>query len=117
MSYNIGLKIKELRIERNIKQEDIASILSTTRQRYARMENGLADISYPSLQKIAASFSVPVSDITSADEEKDLLVLFREKENSSNIEGSVGMIMEILRTFHSHEKLYYQMKEMRGIED
>jgi len=29
----------------------------------------------------------------------------------------VGMIMEILRTFHSHEKLYYQMKEMRGIED
>ena len=117
MSYNIGKKIKELRIERGMNQEDIASILNTTRQRYARMESGQADISYASIQKIAASFSVPVSDITTADEEKDLLVLFREKESGANIEESVGKIVEILKTFHSHEKLYYQMKEMRGIED
>lgn len=117
MSYNIGRRIKELRIERDIKQDEIANMLSTTRQRYARMENGQVDISYATILKIATFLSVPASEITVADEKKDLLVLFREKANSCNVEQSVEKITEILRTFHSHEKLYYQMKEKCGSED
>ena len=62
------------------------------------------------LVKAADYFAVPISDITSADEEVDLQILFRDFEKSDNVNASVDKIVDIIKTFHAHEKLYNRMK-------
>ena len=112
MSYAIGSRIKDLRATRKVSQEKMAEVLDTTRQRYARLENGQVDISYVVIKKVADHLGVSVSEITSAEEEKKgLLTFFREKELGEDILGSVSKIEEILQVFHAHEKLYYQMRD------
>lgn len=110
MSYAIGKRINEIRTQKKISQEDIASVLGISRQRLARIENGQSEISYTMIQKAADFLAVPVSSITSADEEIDLKLYFRDIENADEINTSVEKIIDILKTFHSHEKLYYRMK-------
>lgn len=86
------------------------NVLGISRQKFARIESGQSDISYAMLLKTADFFAVPVSDITSADEEVDLQILFRDFENSDNVSASIDKIVDIIRTFHAHEKLYNRMK-------
>lgn len=111
MSYAIGSRIKELRSNHKISQEQMAEVLDTTRQRYSRLEKGQVDISYVMIKKIADYFGVSVSDITSAGlEKKELITFFREKNTSEDVVSKVSKIEEILRVFHAHEKLYHQMR-------
>ena len=110
MSYAIGKRINEIRLQKKVNQEEIANVLGISRQRFARIENGQSDISYAMLVKVADFFAVPVSDITSADEEVDIQIYFRDLESSDNVKDSVGKIVDILKTFHAHEKLYNRMK-------
>lgn len=112
MSYAIGSKIKELRTSHKISQEEMAELLETTRQRYARLENGQVDISYVIIKKIADRLGVATSEITKVEQEKkELITYFREKNTGDDILGSVAKIEEILRVFHAHEKLYHQTRE------
>ncbi len=111
MSYSIGRRIYELRSQRKVSQEEIASSLGISRQRFARIENGQSEISYSLLQKAADYLGVSVNDITSAGEDVDLKLFFRDFGNSNAIDESVGKIIDILKTFHAHEKLYIRMKE------
>lgn len=110
MSYAIGRRINDIRTQKKINQEEIASVLGISRQRFARIENGQSEISYTMIQKVAEYFAVPVSSITSADEEIDLKLCFRDVKNAEDIDVSVAKIVDILKTFHAHEKLYYRMK-------
>ena len=113
MSYAIGRRIKELRTKHRISQEQMAELLNTSRQRYARLENGQVDISYVIIKKIADYLGVSTKEITSVDQEdKELVAFFREKNTSEDedVVESVAKIQEILRVFQAHEKLYYQMK-------
>lgn len=118
MSYALGVRIKELRTMRKMSQEHIAEALDTTRQRYSRIENGQIDISFVMIKNIAKIIGVSTNEITSAEEEKKgLTALFREKNNSTGAAESVSKIEEILKVFHAHEKLYYQMRVRDGLED
>lgn len=110
MSYAVGRRIYELRIQKKVSQEDIASILGISRQRFARMENGQSEIPYSMIQKTADYLAVSVNEIISADESIDLNLLFRDVEDADTIGDSVEKIVEILKTFHAHEKLYFRMK-------
>jgi transcriptional regulator with XRE-family HTH domain len=111
MSYAIGRRIMEMRTNRKIRQEQMAEVLDTTRQRYSRLEKGQVDISYVMIKKIADYFGVATSEITSAEEVDDELVAyFREENTCEDLMASVDKIQEILRVFRAHEKLYYQMK-------
>lgn len=112
MSYAIGKKINELRTQKKVNQEDIASALGISRQRFARIENGQSEISYNMIQKAAEFLGVSIASITSADETIDLKLYFRDVESSDEINDSVEKIVDILKTFHAHEKLYYRMKVM-----
>lgn len=112
MSYAIGRRIRELRENHKISQEQMANLLGTTRQRYSRIEKGQIEISFVTIKKIADFLGVPTSVITSDEKEKkELVTLFREKSSSANIVDLVGKIEEILKAFNAHEKLYYQMKK------
>lgn len=118
MSYTLGMRIKELRSERKVGQEKMAEILDTTRQRYSRLESGQVDISFVEIKKIADFLGISTTAITSAQEEKkELVTLFREKSDRPEAIESVAKISEILKVFHAHEKLYFQMKVRDGIED
>lgn len=118
MSYALGTRIRELRCEKKVSQEKMAEVLVTTRQRYARLENGQTDISFVMIKKIAEVLGVNSKEITSAEEEKEELVaLFREKSISPEAIASVSKIEEILKVFHAHEKLYFQMKARDGVDD
>jgi transcriptional regulator with XRE-family HTH domain len=111
MSYAIGSRIKEMRTNHRIIQEQMAEVLNTTRQRYSRLENGQVDISFVLIKKIADYLGVSIAEITSAEQEdKELVTFFREKNTGEDIVNSVAKIEEILRVFHAHEKMYYQMK-------
>jgi len=111
MSYAIGSRIKELRTNHRISQEQMAKLLNTSRQRYARLENGQVDVSYVIIKKIADYLGVSTAEITDAEQDnKELVAFFRERETSEDIVNAVARIQEILRMFHAHEKLYYQMK-------
>ena len=118
MSYAIGMRIKELRLKHKISQEQMADLLGTSRQRYSRLEKGQVDISFIMIKRIADFLGVPTSAITSAEEErKELVTLFREKSNAEDIIPLVSKVEEILKVFHAHEKLYYQMKERDSFEN
>lgn len=118
VSYALGMRIKELRSERKIGQEKMAEVLGTTRQRYSRLESGQVEISFVEIKKIADFLGISTAKITSAQEEKkELIALFREKSDSAEAVESVAKLAEILKVFHAHERLYYQMKVRDGIED
>lgn len=111
MSYALGSRIKELRTNRKISQEQMADVLGTSRQRYSRIENGQIDISFVMIKGIAEYLGVPTSEITCAEEEKKkLTTYFREKSSNKNVMDSVAKIEEMLEVFNAHEKLYYQMR-------
>lgn len=111
MSYAIGSRIKELRTNLRISQEQMAEVLDTTRQRYSRLENGQVDMSFVLIKKIADYFGIPTAEITNAEQEdKEMTTFFREKSAGEDVVNSVAKIEEILRVFHAHEKLYYQMR-------
>ena len=111
MSYAIGSRIKELRTNHRISQEQMAELLNTSRQRYARLENGQVDISYVMIKKISDYLGVSHMEITRVEQEDiELVTFFREKNTSEDVVDSVAKIQEMLRVFQAHERLYYQMK-------
>jgi len=118
MSYAIGTRIRELRTIRQISQEQMAERLKTTRQRLSRLENGQLDVSYMMIKEIADYLGVSVNEITSAEvQNKGLVALFRDSNEREDLVHSVDTIERILRTFKTHEKLYYQMKVRDANED
>ncbi|MBR2449572.1 MAG: helix-turn-helix transcriptional regulator [Clostridia bacterium] len=49
----IGENLKNLRIQRNLSQEDVAKMLNISRQAYCRYENDQREISLDTLCKLA----------------------------------------------------------------
>ena len=67
MNTILGARIKSLRQSKGLTQEQIAGKMDCTRQKYARLEKGLIDISYASISTIAQVLGVRIEEITSVD--------------------------------------------------
>ena len=76
-------KIKNLRIEKGITQEDIAKIIGTSRQTYNSIESGKQDLSVTELKKITEYFNISIDSLLSG--------------ISPNIEKYKQMIIAFLR--------------------
>lgn len=112
MSYIISQRIKALRVEHGLSQEDVASKLDMTRQRFARLESNQVQITYKVIEQLADIFGISTKDITKASEEKKTLkVLFRENNNQCASNEVIEKIQSILEYMSAHERLYYKMKE------
>jgi transcriptional regulator with XRE-family HTH domain len=112
MREKIGLKILELRNERNITQEDVSSRLNMTRQRYSRIEKGLSDLSYDLILKISEIFNVDPLVITQPESNHDELVkFFRANQINDEVTQHVSRIEEILKLIYAHERLYHRMQK------
>ena len=56
-------KLRSLRKNKNLTQEDVARILFMTRQGYSRIERGMTRLSLADATKLAELFDVPLAEI------------------------------------------------------
>ena len=64
MNELLGGRIKTLRCAENLTQEQVAEQIGISRQKYARIESGVNNITLDVLSKIANVLKVQVGDIT-----------------------------------------------------
>lgn len=111
MSYAIVKKIKSVRNERGLSQDEVADKLGMSRQRYIRIENNQVPITFKVIEELAKILNVTSHEITKQSEEQlPLKVLFRENNLGAH-EEFVDNIQTILEYLNAHERLYYKMKE------
>lgn len=112
MNAILGARIKSLREFKGLTQEQIAEKMDCTRQKYARLEKGLIDISYASISIIAQVLGVKIEEITSVvnstiKEEP----MFRGNDGSSEVD-KFEYINNMLDTFYTHRKLYNSVRQV-----
>ena len=98
-------RIKELRKAKSYTQEQVADLIGISRQKYARIENGLNSITLDLLTKIVKVLGVTVGDITRVlDEEPE--VAYR----SGTDVGSSEKIFDMLDLFYANKHMYMRLQ-------
>lgn len=59
----LGMRVRKMRIEKNITQAQLAYELKTSTRHYQRIENGEINTSYLKLLKIAKIFDEPIEKL------------------------------------------------------
>ncbi|MGN0293651.1 MAG: helix-turn-helix domain-containing protein [Lachnospiraceae bacterium] len=106
MDEGLGKKLKKLRTAQGMTQDMVAKILHTTRQRYARMENGQADVSFQDIRMLADIFGISTSDLT-AEENKERIrgVILHQKPEILGI-GGMEPFLSLLDFLEEQERIY-----------
>lgn len=113
MSELLGKRIKSLRTENNFKQEEVAEYLGISRQKYARIENGVNNVTFSILTKIAERYAITVADITRVFDE-DPVVAYRKNAVSESLD-SFGEIFDMIDLLYANKEVYSRMKtDKRG---
>jgi len=112
MNEILGARIRSLRESKGFTQEQIADKMNCSRQKYARLEKGLLDISYASISIIAQVLGVKTEEITSSvnnicKEEP----MFRG-DDESLLMDKFEYISNMLDTFYAHRKLYNSVRQV-----
>jgi len=112
MNIVLGARIRTLRESKGLTQEQIADKMNCTRQKYARIEKGLTDISYASLNTIAQVLGIKVDEITSSVNNAYLeQPMFRSNGDLLH-EDKFEYINNMIDTFYAHRKLYNSVKQV-----
>lgn len=105
MNKLLGDRIKALRSAQNFTQEQVADQIGVSRQKYARIENGVNSVTLDILSKIAKVLGVTVGDITRVlDETPD--VIYRAGEEST----SSKKIFDMLDLFYANKHMYAKLQ-------
>lgn len=112
MNEILGARIRSLRESKGLTQEQIAEKMSCSRQKYARLEKGLLDISYASISTIAQVLGIKTEEITSSvngvcKEEP----MFRG-DGELFQQDKFEYINNMLDTFYAHRKLYNSVRRV-----
>lgn len=107
MNATLGARIKILRESKGLTQEQLAEKLSCSRQKYARLEKGLVDISYANISTIAQVLEIKIEEITSAVNTKH--AMFRK--TGFEQDDQFAFISNMLDTFYAHRKLYNSVRQ------
>ena len=86
--------------------------MNCTRQKYARIEKGLIDISYASIVTISEILEVQVEDITSLVNNINQKQLICRRNGDCIREDKFAYIMEMIDTFYAHRKLYNSVRQV-----
>ena len=106
MNTLLGSRIRALRNSRGFTQEQLADRIGVSRQKYARIENGINSITLDTLARIAKVLDVTVGDITRVLEEEPA-VAYR----SGSKEGSAEAILDMLDLFYANKHMYSRLRE------
>lgn len=105
MNSLLGDRIRVLRMTRGLTQEQVAEKIGMSRQRYARMENGVTSISLDILSKVSELFGVTIHDITRVlDEAPSVAYRTGDEENSPK------KIFDMLDLFYANKHLYQKLQ-------
>jgi transcriptional regulator with XRE-family HTH domain len=116
MNAILGARIRNLRETKGLTQEQIAEKMNCTRQKYARLEKGLVDISYASLTTVAQILGIAIEEITSVvDSTSQELPLFRGDASLAQ-DDKFMYIHNMLDTFYAHRKLYNSVRPVSADE-
>ena len=105
MNEILGERIKALRSETHLTQEQVADKIGISRQKYARIENGTNNITLEILAQIAKVLGVQVADITRVLDETPAIA-YRNGDTS----GSSEKITEMLDLFYANKHLYTKLQ-------
>ena len=103
MNSLLGKRIKELRSLRTYTQEYMAEQIGVSRQKYARIENGINTISLDSLSKIASVLDVTVGDITRVLDDSPELAYRSDSKTPSQ------EILDMLDLFYANKHMYTRL--------
>ena len=106
MNELLGSRIRALRNSKGYTQEQLADQIGVSRQKYARLENGINSITLDTLAKIARVLGVSVGDITRVLEEKPA-VAYR----SGSKESSAEEILAMLDLFYANKHMYRRLHD------
>ena len=100
MNERLGNRIKTLRIAKKFTQEQVAEQIGISRQKYARIENGVNNITLDILSKIASVLDVAVGDITKVLDETPQVSYRAGTENESS-----KKIFDMLDLFYANKHM------------
>ncbi len=105
MNKLLGGHIKALRTAKDYTQEQAADCLGIGRQKYARIESGIDNITLEILEKTAEMLDVTVGDITGVlDEVPATAYPAGVKKDSS------GKIFDMLDLFYANKHMYTRLR-------
>ncbi len=105
MNHLLGNKLRALREESGMTQEQVAEILGMSRQKYARIEKGVNDITLEILVRVAELYQIEVADITKVLESKRP----EPHRMGDGNHGTVDRVYEMLDLFYANKHLYERM--------
>lgn len=105
MNKLLGERIKILRNAKGFTQEEVSEQIEISRQKYARIENGVNSITLDILSKIADILGVTVGDITKVLDETPVV------EYRAGSEGtSTEQIFEMINLFYANKHMYERLR-------
>lgn len=105
MNKILGGRIKELRIAKDMTQEQVADQIGVSRQKYARIESGVNSITLDVLSRVASVLGVTVRDITKVLDDTRAIE-YRAGEES----GSSKRIFDMLNLFYANKHMYEKLQ-------
>lgn len=98
----LGLRIREIRISKKIKQGDLADKLNMERSNFTRIESGKQCPNNDNIEKIANALNVEIKDLFDFEHLKpkeDLLkeIIFKLKNNPDKIEDFYKIISALTK--------------------
>ena len=105
MNTLLGNRIKELRTAKKYTQEQVADRLGISRQKYARIESGLNNITLDIIMRLTEILDVTVNDITKVLEEEPV-AMFRTSAEG----GTTEKIFDMLDLFYANKHMYMKLQ-------
>lgn len=105
MNELLGSRIRLLRSAKNFTQEQVADRLGMSRQKYARIENGMNSITFEVLAAVAGILDVTVGDITRVLDETPVVAYRAGSDNASS-----EKIFDMLDLFYANKHLYEKLR-------
>jgi len=112
MNAILGARIRSLREAKGFTQEQLAEKLNCSRQKYARLEKGLIDISFASISAIAQILGIKIEEITSVVSNEKVEEPIYRVNNVNEQEDKFLFINNMLDTFYAHRKLYNSIRQV-----
>jgi transcriptional regulator with XRE-family HTH domain len=97
---DVGLKIKQLREEKNLSQEELGAAIGVSKQMISHYENGENTPRFKTLEKIAVYFNVDPSELLTS-------------KNTSTVNESVPAYGKIEKLERENEALKKELNELK----
>ena len=85
-------RLKDLRVDRDLSQQDVAKVLNMTRQNYARIENETVVLTFKDAITLANFYEIALEELISPDKRNNDFFL-RISKNEMNILSRCGFIL------------------------